>query len=119
MEKNNGQRIYKIVMLVMIVIVITSLLTAYGTYQYLIHKGTIVGGKDDNSLSGLEYTLARFRSELEKKYLGEINDEDLIDGAIKGYVAALGDPYTVYYTKEEFLNNPEVQDAIIGDDIVE
>lgn len=101
MEKNNGQRIYKIVMLVMIVIVITSLLTAYGTYQYLIHKGTIVGGKDDNSLSGLEYTLARFRSELEKKYLGEINDEDLIDGAIKGYVAALGDPYTVYYTKEE------------------
>ena len=100
MEKNNGQKIYKIIMLVMIVIIITSLATAYGTYQYLTHKG-ITGGKSDNNLSGLEYTLARFRSELEKKYLGEINDEDLINGAIKGYVAALGDPYTVYYTKEE------------------
>ena len=38
MEKNNGQKIYKIIMLVMIVIVITSLVTAYGTYQYLINK---------------------------------------------------------------------------------
>ena len=101
MEKNNGQKIYKIIMLVMIVIVITSLVTAYGTYQYLTYKGIANNGKSDDSLSGLEYTLARFRSELEKKYLGEINDEDLINGAIKGYVAALGDPYTVYYTKEE------------------
>ena len=33
--------------------------------------------------------------------MGEINDEELIDGAIKGYVSALGDPYTVYYTKKE------------------
>lgn len=101
MEKNNGQKIYKIIMLVMIVIVITSLVTAYGTYQYLINKGSVDSSKSDTSLSGLEYTLARFRSELEKKYLGEINDEELIDGAIKGYVSALGDPYTVYYTKKE------------------
>ena len=32
---------------------------------------------------------------------GEIDDETLIEGAIKGYVSALGDPYTTYYTKEE------------------
>lgn len=60
-----------------------------------------ISGKETYSLSGLEYTLAKFRGELEKKYIGEINDEELIDGAIKGYVAALGDPYTTYYTKEE------------------
>lgn len=101
MERNNGQRIYKIIMLVMITIIITSLVTAFGTYQYLTHKGSSKNGKNATSLTGLEYTLARFRSELEKKYMGEINDEDLINGAIKGYVAALGDPYTVYYTKEE------------------
>ena len=58
-------------------------------------------GKNNANLTGLEYTLARFRTELEKKYLGEIDDDKLIDGAIKGYVASLGDPYTVYYTKEE------------------
>ena len=38
---------------------------------------------------------------MENKYIGEINDEELIDGALKGYVNALGDPYTTYYTKEE------------------
>lgn len=101
MEKNNGQKIYKIVMLVMITIIITSLVTAYGTYQYLNSKGIAGGKKASSNLSGLEYTLSKFRSELEKKYIGEINDDELIDGALKGYVAALGDPYTVYYTKEE------------------
>ncbi len=101
MERNNGQRIYKIIMLMLIVIIITSLLTAFGTYQYLTYKGDSNSAKKSTSLSGLEYTLARFRSELEKKYMGEINDEDLVNGAIKGYIAALGDPYTVYYTKEE------------------
>jgi len=101
MERNNGQRIYKIIMLVMIVIIITSLLTAFGTYQYLTNKGMANNGKNNANLTGLEYTLARFRTELEKKYLGEIDDDKLIDGAIKGYVASLGDPYTVYYTKEE------------------
>ena len=49
----------------------------------------------------MEYTLSQFRSELEKKYIGEINDEELIEGAVKGYVDALGDPYTTYYTKKE------------------
>lgn len=101
MEKNSTQKIYKIVMLVIITIIITSLLTAFGTYRYLTYKGAVGNNKANTGLSGLEYTLSRFRSELEKKYMGEINDEDLINGAIKGYVAALGDPYTVYYTKEE------------------
>ena len=101
MEKNNTQKIYKIVMLILIVIIVTSLITAFLTYQYLTSSKGIGIGKTNNSLSGLEYTLSQFRSELEKKYIGEINDEDLIESAIKGYVAGLGDPYTVYYTKEE------------------
>ena len=101
MENNQGQKVYKIIMLVIIVIIITSLVTAFATYQYLTSSNGLAIGKDSGNLSGLEYTLSRFRSELEKKYIGEINDEDLIEGAIKGYVAAVGDPYTVYYTKEE------------------
>lgn len=103
MENNNGQRIYKLIMLIFLVIIITSLITAFTTYQYLDGTNyTIISPKvDTSSLNGLEYTLANFRSELEKKYIGEIKDEELIEGAIKGYVNALGDPYTTYYTKEE------------------
>ncbi len=101
MENKNTQKIYKMVMFVLIVIIITSLLTAFATYQYLINNGLYSKKVNTTSLEGLEYTLAQFRSELEKKYIGEIKDEALIEGAIKGYVDALGDPYTTYYTKKE------------------
>lgn len=101
MENKNTQRIYKMIMLVLIVIIVTSLVTAFATYQYLRSNGISYSKVNTTSLEGLEYTLSQFRSELEKKYIGEINDEELIEGAIKGYVDALGDPYTTYYTKKE------------------
>ena len=112
MENNNGQRIYKLIMLSLIVIIITSLVTAFATYQYLDKNNNLSTIKaNTGSLEGLEYTLANFRSELEKKYIGEINDEELIEGAIKGYVDALGDPYTTYYTKKEMK---EIMDETNG-----
>lgn len=101
MENKNTQRIYKMIMLVLIVIIVTSLVTAFAIYQYLSNNGILHSKVNTTSLEGLEYTLAQFRSELEKKYIGEINDEKLIEGAVKGYVDALGDPYTTYYTKKE------------------
>ena len=101
MKNKNAQKIYKMIMLVLIVISVTSLVTAFATYQYLSNNGISYSKVSTTSLEGLEYTLSQFRSELEKKYIGEINDEKLIEGAIKGYVDALGDPYTTYYTKEE------------------
>ena len=101
MENQNAQRIYKVIMLVLIVIIVTSLVTAFATYQYLRSNGISYSKVNTASLEGLEYTLSQFRSELEKKYIGEINDEELIEGAVKGYVDALGDPYTTYYTKKE------------------
>lgn len=101
MENRNTQRIYKMIMLVLIVIIVTSLVTAFATYQYIINNGISYSKVNTTSLEGLEYTLSQFRSELEKKYIGEINDEELIEGAVKGYVDALGDPYTTYYTKKE------------------
>ncbi len=101
MENRNTQRIYKMIMLVLIVIIVTSLVTAFTTYQYLSNNGISYSKVNTTSLEGLEYTLSQFRSELEKKYIGEINDEKLIEGAVKGYVDALGDPYTTYYTKKE------------------
>lgn len=101
MENRNTQRIYKMIMLVLIVIIVTSLVTAFTTYQYLSNNGISYSKVNTTSLEGLEYTLSQFRSELEKKYIGEINDEELIEGAVKGYVDALGDPYSTYYTKKE------------------
>ena len=89
-------------MLIIITVLITALVTTIVIYNFVIKSGKIaIKSEDNSSLSGLEATLASFRSVLEEKYMGEIDDEALIEGAIKGYVSALGDPYTTYYTKEE------------------
>ena len=102
MEKRNSQPVYKTIMLIIITVLITALVTTIVIYNFVIKSGKIaIKSEDNSSLSGLEATLASFRSVLEEKYMGEIDDEALIEGAIKGYVSALGDPYTTYYTKEE------------------
>lgn len=46
--------------------------------------------------------LFQVRDALVKNYDGEINDEVALEGAIKGMVNSLGDPYTVYMNKNEF-----------------
>lgn len=102
MEKRNSQQIYRAIMLVIITILITALVTTIVVYNFVIKSGKItIKNENSSSLDGLETTLARFRTTLEEKYIGEIDDEKMVEGAIKGYVEALGDPYTTYYTKEE------------------
>lgn len=48
---------------------------------------------------------------IEKYYQGDISEEDLVNGAAKGMVSALGDKYSVYYTSEEYT---EVMKQIDG-----
>lgn len=46
--------------------------------------------------------LFKIREQLYRYYDGEINEDKLVEGAIKGMTAALNDPYTYYMNKEEF-----------------
>ncbi|MEG1002984.1 MAG: S41 family peptidase [Clostridium sp.] len=46
--------------------------------------------------------LFEVRSALIKNYDGEVDDEVLLEGAIKGMTNSLGDPYTTYMNKAEF-----------------
>ena len=49
----------------------------------------------------VENKLEVIRSYIESGFLFDYSDVDFDSAIIKGYVDALGDPYTVYYTKEE------------------
>lgn len=44
-------------------------------------------------------TLARY---IDQNYLDDIDTEQLIDGIYQGFMAGLGDPYSQYYTKEDY-----------------
>ncbi len=101
MEENNKKfKLYKIVMLVILVAFITFLITSIGMYQYFTENssnmGTLLSSK-----SNIEPTLNMYRNIIDKYYLWDIDDEKMSEGAIKGYIEGLGDPYTEYISKED------------------
>ena len=57
--------------------------------------GELPIGEIDNKLRSLQKIISR-------DYLFEENMEDVENGIYKGFMSALGDPYTVYYTKKEY-----------------
>lgn len=95
MEEKKSYKIYKIIMLMVLVSFITFLLTTIGMQQYF--KGNTKNNTQDTITSELK----NFRRIIDKYYLGEVDDEKLKEGAIKGYIEGLNDPYTEYISKED------------------
>lgn len=90
-------------MLVVLVIFITFVVTSIGIYQYFINSE-----KNSNSYlvtsyknGSIEGELNKYRTIIDKYFLGEIDDEKLKEGAIKGYIEGLDDPYTEYISAED------------------
>ena len=102
MEEKKRFKIYKIIMLIAIVAFITFLITSVGMYQYF--TGNNDAGKylsissENNSLIN---KINKYKSIIDKYYLGEVDEEKLKEGAIKGYIEGLDDPYTEYISKED------------------
>ncbi len=101
MNKKSAYKVYRTVMIIIITAFITFLATSAGIYAY-IQKGD---GKilllNTAETQDIETELSKYRSIIDKYYLGEVKEEDLQEGAIKGYIEGLGDPYTEYISKEE------------------
>ena len=100
-EKRNN--IYKIAMLITVTALITFLITAIGMYNFFIKtEDGLVKTLVTTETTQLDTKIQIIRSYLDKFYLGEISDEKLVESAIKGYVAGLGDEYTEYLSKDEY-----------------
>ena len=104
MEKTNRQKTYKIIMLVILVAFVTFLLTSIGMYQYFTKNDTgkfLIATSDTTSTTDISTQISKYRQMIDKYYLGEVDEEKLTEGAIKGYIEGLGDPYTEYISKED------------------
>lgn len=102
MEEKKRFKVYKIIMLVILVAFITFLCTSIGMYQYFINDKTnysMLSTKASNT--DIASILKRYRTIIDQNFLGEIDEEKLKEGAIKGYIEGLDDPYTEYITKED------------------
>lgn len=113
MEEDKLQKVYKIVMLVALTAFLTFLATTIGIYEYIEQGNTdkFVVLNSDKQNSKIETSLHAIQAIIDKYYLGEQNKEKLEEGAIKGYVEALGDKYTEYIPADEMQ---EYQEQILG-----
>ena len=89
-------------MIIALTMFITFLVTALVGYNYVTKgDGAKLLIRDTSSEQDIATQLEKYRSIIDEYYLKEVNEEDLKEGAIKGYIEGLGDPYTEYISKEE------------------
>ncbi|MCI8273485.1 MAG: S41 family peptidase [Clostridia bacterium] len=108
------QRIYKTIMLVVLTAFITCIVTTafisnkYKTGSNIIDLQSFINTTDKSDLTK---TLKKIENIVNKYYLNDIDKEKAIDGAIKGYISALGDPYTEYVPANDM---EEYTEALMG-----
>ncbi len=104
MKNTLRQKIYRTIMLIVVVAIITFVVTTIliydGSLRYIVDP-TASGSNVSKKLDTLLSTVTEL---IDQKYLGEVDEEELIDGALKGLVDSVGDKYTEYYTKEDMEN---------------
>ncbi|NLJ41324.1 MAG: S41 family peptidase [Clostridiales bacterium] len=89
-------------------IVVTVILTAFltiqvGTYIDIRNGDRIILSREDyRSFNTYYRKLEDVRRDVEANYIEETDPDELFDGALKGMVDSLDDPYSYYLTKEEF-----------------
>lgn len=120
MEDNNKyikrQRIYKIIMLIVLTAFVTSILTTI----YVTDRNNTTTGENNNSIlsnltsdTNLSKSLKSIEKTIKSKYLNatDIDETKAIDGAIEGYVNSLGDEYTEYIPADKMK---EYTETIMG-----
>lgn len=115
-NKQKRQNIYRVIMLVVLTAVITFMVTTIAMYSKFQNSGSLSSnGSSSSSENTLVKTLQSFKAMINKLYIGDVDEDAMIEGALKGYVEGLGDPYTEYYTKEEMADlREELNSEYVG-----
>lgn len=101
MDKERKNKIYKIIMIVAIAVFITFMVTSISLYTYFVNNPISITSKSSSSSKDIAGTLQKYKEIIDKYYLGDVDEEKLKEGAIKGYIEGLGDPYTEYISANE------------------
>ena len=113
MREEKMEKIYKVIMIIIITMFITFLITSIAVSNYYMSgKNSNVLVLNSNSKNQTTIIpLTSIQQIIDKYYLGEQDEQKLKEGAIKGYVEALGDPYSEYITADEM---EEYKEQIFG-----
>jgi len=86
------------------IVLVTNICTYFGS-GYLgsllgVNGGVLTAAESQQAQKWQK--LFYIKEQLDQNYDGEISDDALLEGAIKGMTSALNDPYTVYFNKQEY-----------------
>lgn len=108
MEQERKYKIYKWIMIIALTIFITFMITSISLYTYFLNNPINANVSATSTSKKIAGNLEKYREIIDKYYLGEVDENKLEEGAIKGYIEGLGDPYTEYISKEDmedYLND--------------
>lgn len=123
--EDRKNRIYRTIMAVVLTAFVTFMITSFGMYSYLNERqggfstgnNSIIEELTASKDQSIEKYLNKIRSTLNKYYLwkNDINEEDLKNSAIQGYVAGLGDEYTEYIPANKMKDYTEnIMGSFVG-----
>lgn len=98
------------------IVLATNVLTYYGAKRIslVLPNGKTIGAQSTAQVSKFQ-KLFEVRSLIDKLYDGQIDDNALVEGAIKGMTSALNDPYTTFMNQKEFeAFNAQTEGAYSG-----
>lgn len=105
-KQSKRQRAYKVIMVIILTAFITFMVTSLSLYTYFVNNGlndTEVSSASDDTISKIEKYIKSVKAVIDKNYLwkDEIDENELIESAVAGYVEGLGDKYTEYIAEED------------------
>ena len=100
MNKTTAYKVYRTIMIILITAFITFMITYTGLYAYIKKDGKLLALNSEET-GDITNELEKYKTIIDKYYLGEVDEEKLKEGAIRGYIEGLDDPYTEYISKEE------------------
>jgi carboxyl-terminal processing protease len=98
------------------IVLATNILTYYGTRRLslILPSGVTLGAQQFTDVSKFQ-KMFEVRNLLYKLYDGNIDDNALVEGAIKGMTSAVNDPYTVFMNQKEYETfNNQTQGSYSG-----
>ncbi len=100
------QLIYKCVLSTILVACVTAVVTFYVTYNSLGRNHLLVMGSSNENgtenISAISTNLKSFRTLIDEYYIGDIDEQKMMDETVKGYVNGLEDEYSEYMTASEW-----------------
>lgn len=89
---------FKVIMLVFLTAVLTFIMTTTIIYNTLGNSNFTY---KTNDISEIGQKLEYYRKFIDQHYMYDVDENEMVESAIKGYFKGLGDEYSEYITKEE------------------